>query len=476
MKLKYLIITTLLCLFPWIVKAETPGIDLFDLTQNINVALDCDKCFLKNDINVKFQLFVGDEAIEGYELVLNKDNNYKGVFSNIPVYDYDTGEEIPFSVKYYDNGNYLDLEDDEIASKMVRITKWVQVLPENITENHDYVLLFEKGTTQKNNEFEIYALNYDLSTIKVDLDDYRVYSPTDGTLSLYTLLNDPPASTIWRYEPLIQYTRTKLRLQSSNESKYGYFKNYNDEYLSLVGGTTNFREDFYFTHSTKLGWVDSEQSLYEKSLKLTSNMDGAFTISSNINWYDFLPSEKSAALAASYGDYDIRYLRIDDDLNANATENSYDATYFVAFEKVENKEYRLLDLQYTKKMCTGDETEITLKVNSSQSLTTIFDDMDDLDLVRDCVIEDETIAKIEDGKIIPLAVGKTDIIVNYKDNQYRIILNVTEDDLIHNNESDIEEEPPIENPHTGATIPIVLSVLIIGAGIVNLNKKKYFIK
>ena len=98
--------------------------------------------------------------------------------------------------------------------------------------------------------------------------------------------------------------------------------------------------------------------------------------------------------------------------------------------------------------------------------------MDDLDLVRDCVIDDETIAKIEDGKIVPLAVGKTEIVVNYKDNQYRILLNVTEDDLIHNN----EEEELIENPDTGSTIPIILSLFVVGAGIINLNKKKYFIK
>ena len=105
--------------------------------------------------------------------------------------------------------------------------------------------------------------------------------------------------------------------------------------------------------------------------------------------------------------------------------------------------------------------------------------MDDLDLVRDCVIEDETIAKIEDGKIIPLAVGKTEIIVNYKDNQYRIVLNVTEDDLINGDVSIDDEEPLIENPHTGTILPIGISLLIIGAGIVNyknIKNKKYFIK
>jgi len=103
------------------------------------------------------------------------------------------------------------------------------------------------------------------------------------------------------------------------------------------------------------------------------------------------------------------YLGIGHYVEVKAQKEVEYAAHIMTFEKIENEEVELLDMVITKKMCNGDE----LKVNSSKSLTTIFDDMDDLDLVRDCVIEDETIAKIEDGQIIPLAVGKTDIIVNY---------------------------------------------------------------
>ncbi len=484
MKLKLLVFITLLCLFPCIVNASVNASELPivapKITQNINVALDCDKCFLKDDISVKFQLFVEDRPIEGYELVLNKDNGYKGVFDNLPIYTGDTGEEIPFNVKYYDNGNYYDLNEDEIGLKVVKIAMWVPVDNQNIEEGHDYMLLSAKKNMIKSDNYKIYALNSDLSSIEINLDRFRYYSPSDNDYSNYAILNDPPASAIWHYEKPIMIIRNGISLQDDLESKYGYFKNYNNEYLSLVGSLTNIEDNIYFTTSNKTGWQESEQAIYERYLDLIPYGRKDFIIGSDIYWNAYLPTNYDASIKNWQDGYDVRYLSIDNNMNVTAVDNYEDATFIVAFEKGEDKEVRLLDLQYTKKMCTGDQTEITLKVNSSKSLTTIFDDMDDLDLVRDCIIEDETIAKIEDGQIIPLAVGKTDIIVNYKDNQYRIILNVTEDDLINNNEDeDNEEEPPIENPHTGTLLPICFSLIIISAGIINyksIKNKKYFIK
>ena len=200
MKLKKIIVLLFMLMIPCFVKAETYG-NMYDLTQNINVALDCEKCFLKDDISVKFQLFVGEEPIEGYELILNKDNDYKGVFTNLPVYNYDTGEEIPFSVKYYDDGNYQDLEEDEIASKTVKISKWVHVLPENITSGHDYILLSSRIVNDQSNDYIVFALNSDLSTTEVEVEPYYIYSPSNNNqVPLFTLLNDPPASMIWHFE------------------------------------------------------------------------------------------------------------------------------------------------------------------------------------------------------------------------------------------------------------------------------------
>ena len=452
-------ILLLIILFPIAVKANHIG----DLTQNISLSLDCEKCFLKDSLSAKFKLFLNGEPVEGQEIVLNKDNNYQGMFENVLIYEDETNTWYYYDVKYLDDdGNYHELEDDEIEYKTAVVDAWRQVQPEDITSGHNYVLFTDNWNYENNNRDRHILISGDMGHVYTEAIPFYTYSYSDYIESYYILIEDPPEEAVWHFtknESVPPLNDTN----DSSESNYWELTSFEDKHLVLAGYETVPLYTYIFKQSSRNGYQESEKAMYNNVMEIIPSEKGRFIITSYVPWAE---------------DHNTRmYLGIGHYVEVKAQREEEYAAHIMAFEKIENEEVELLDMVITKKMCTGDETEITLKVNSSKSLTTIFDDMDDLDLVRDCVIEDETIAKIEDGQIIPLAVGKTDIIVNYRDNQYRIILNVTEDDLINNDTPPSEE--PIENPDTGTIAPIGISVIVAAAGIINfinVRRKKYFIQ
>lgn len=91
---KNLIIIFLLMITPMIVNANHIG----DFYKDINVSLNCELCDPNEEPEVKFQLFADGEALEGKELVLNKNNEFKGVYEDLPVFKEGTFEEINYEV------------------------------------------------------------------------------------------------------------------------------------------------------------------------------------------------------------------------------------------------------------------------------------------------------------------------------------------------------------------------------------------
>ena len=87
----------LLLIFPFVVKANYIG----DFTKDINISLNCEQCDPNYEPSVTFQLFADGEPLEDYVIELNKDNEYKHVFEDLPVFKEDTDEEF-FPIKYLD--------------------------------------------------------------------------------------------------------------------------------------------------------------------------------------------------------------------------------------------------------------------------------------------------------------------------------------------------------------------------------------
>ena len=48
-------------------------------------------------------------------VILNADNNYEGTFENLQVYDDETNEKINYEIKYFEDGEYKSLNDDELT-------------------------------------------------------------------------------------------------------------------------------------------------------------------------------------------------------------------------------------------------------------------------------------------------------------------------------------------------------------------------
>ncbi len=193
-KIFYLAI--LLMILPLIVSANAIG----DFYKDINVSLNCELCDPNDEPEVKFQLYADGEALEGKELVLNKNNEFKGVYEDLPVFKENTFEEINYEVKFFEDGEYRSLKPEEITYKKEKVTKWVQVNPEDIRPGHDYVLFTDNWYYEYNDRDPFILLDGDLYHQYVEVEpDYKIIN---GKKSYYSLKTEPNEKTIWHFEKL----------------------------------------------------------------------------------------------------------------------------------------------------------------------------------------------------------------------------------------------------------------------------------
>ena len=328
--MKKYIIMLLLSIFPFVVKANYIG----DFTKDINISLNCEQCDPNYEPSVTFQLFADGEPLEDYVIELNNDNEFKHVFEDLPVFKEDTDEEINYEVKYLENGNYVALKEDEVTYRKEKVSKWVQINPEDLEPGHDYVLMTDNWYYEYNDRDPYILLDGDLYHQYVEVvPDYKII---DGKKSYYSLVTEPDAVTIWHFEKLPED-------DDLYEFYEGYWEltNYDDLHLVLSAYMGHGSNSYYYKVSDNNGLYDNKTYANRVNITPIEGELGRFKISTEAFW--------------SENHLTTMYLGIGHMVEAKAQREPDYAAHFLAFEYLEDEEVETVyDVVITKVLCETD--------------------------------------------------------------------------------------------------------------------------
>lgn len=308
------IILLIVLLFPTIVFANSIG----PFNENINVSVNCSKCPTEKQ-EVIVQLYADGELVEGKQLILNKSNNYMGTFTDLPVFKDKEFNQIVYDIKYIENGSYLSFNESDISYSEETITKWVQVLPENVEEGHEYVLFTDNWNYKENGLPKHMIITWDMKLTESEAKaDYQII---DDKKSFYSLTMEPDPDNVWKV--------TKV---PSSDPLYDQFKNYlfftnkENKRITLTGYDQGDWIQYIYKYSGKSdGFYESENAYYTNKVEIkpVANSNGRFMITSHNNINGVIRGTK--------------YLGVDHFNNIVAQAEEDYAAHIMLFEKVENK-------------------------------------------------------------------------------------------------------------------------------------------
>ncbi len=432
---KYIYLLLLLVLFPMAVRANYIG----DFYQTINVSLNCNECVDKDSKEIKLQLFANGEAVEDAVMILNKDNDFKGSFDDLLMFEDDGVTEIKYEVKFFEDGKYRSFSKNDISYEKDSFTGWVSVSPEDIKPGNDYVLLTDNWYYEYNDRDPYILVDGDLYHQYVDV--YPEYVIIDGKKSYYTLDNEPLSNTIWHIEKLPEDDE----LYDIYEG-YWMLSNYDGLNLVLSGYMGAGSNSYYYKVSNNNGLAEGKSYANRVAINPIENELSRFTISSKIYW--------------SEDHLTTMYFGIGHMVEAKAQREEEYAAHFIAFEYVENAEAEFVyNMTINKDLCKNLEDNRKIALSDSFDVLGVFKDIDSLEGI-DFNVLDPSVLKIVDGKIVPLKIGETDISFKHAFTTYTLHVSVYDD--------------PSKNPNTrvGAIISAVVIAVISGISLVVVSRKK----
>ena len=396
--------------------------EIGEFYKDINVSLNCDKCIDENTMEIHLKLFANDIEVDGSELVLNKNNNFTTVFEDLPIFGEDKLTEINYDIRFLEDGEYRKFSNNDIKYNKVRKTQWVSVKPEDIVPGNNYVLMTDNWFYAYNGRNPYILLDGDMYHQYVDV--YPEYKIVDGQISYYTLDTEPEERTIWHLEKL-----------DSSDSLYNYYKdywvltNYKDEKLTLAGYMGDGSNSYFYKPSTKSGVIDYATYADRVNLIPIENELSRFNINSHAYWSE----DHQTTLYLGIGSYvEVKAQR----------EQEYGA-HFIAFRSISNEEVEeVYNVQITRELCRTVQDKRTVSITEQLNLFSIFNDIPD-DANINFKIVNPSILKLENGKIIPLKVGSTDVTFDYAYTSYKLNVQV------------------YDNPNTGTGLYIIILVIVL---------------
>jgi hypothetical protein len=263
-RLKYLFVIAVLFIFPLVVHANKIG----DFKQTIDVDVDCSECNPWEEQSVTLQLYADGEPVEGKNVVLNPETGYKTKFENLDLFKEDF-KQIEYEVKYLKDGNYVSMPNKEITRKKVSVNKWVSVLPDDMEDGHEYVLLTDNWNYENNGFSKYVVLRGDVTVKGAKPDaDYKIIN---GKKSYYSLTEEPPANAKW------VYTKGEESIKLTDEIG----KN-----LTLTGYNRGYYIDYIFKYSGKVGFIESDNAYNNNEIVFDKidNTLGRFYVTSKSLW------------------------------------------------------------------------------------------------------------------------------------------------------------------------------------------------
>ena len=330
-KIFYLAI--LLMILPLIVSANAIG----DFYKDINVSLNCELCDPNDEPEVKFQLFADGEALEGKELVLNKNNEFKGVYEDLPVFKEGTFEEIKYEVKFFEDGEYRSLKPEEITYKKEKVSKWVQVMPEDIQPGHKYALFADNWNYEENGYGKFAIVNGLMQLEETNVvPDYKMIK---GKKSFYSLTVNPETNSLWT---ITKVPSTDALYQGFE--KYWVMTNFESKRLSLSGFDKGDWIDYVFRQTSKPdGWADADGSWNTTKVEFipVEGEPGRFLITSHNIINDEVRGTK--------------YMGVDHFYMIKAQAEEQYGGHFMLFEYLENEEVeQAYNIIISKVLCESE--------------------------------------------------------------------------------------------------------------------------
>ena len=227
--------------------------------RDITVQANCEKCKASNPEGIEIELFADGEGIQ--TATLDKSNDYKTVFTNLPIVKEDNITEIIYSVKGKKDGKTIDLLNEKSNATTKHIEGWYQAPSSEIKNGEDYVIVTDNWNSEQNGRTKFVMLNHDMGLTDVNV--VSEMNNINGVVSKTRLDIDSNGAAIWNF------------------AKY----NKNDEYSKYYQGNwwrifdksdTNgkhialrLRDFVYqFRNTARTGYYPEDNSLYTGYMRL----------------------------------------------------------------------------------------------------------------------------------------------------------------------------------------------------------------
>ncbi len=311
--------------------------------KDITISFNHDGCDNQVGKEITIQLFK-DGVKEGEPVVLNTSNNYKHIFKDLLIFSPESPDEIKYSVKVLENGNYRLLNPKHQINLTERIQKWVQVLPENIQDGHTYVFTTDNWNYAQNGFSKVIYLRGDITAKGAEI--YPEYNIINGNKSYYAIDGEPISNTKW--------VASKV---PSNDPNYNEYKNYymftNEENkkLTLTAYLNGNNVNWIYKRSSKNGWVnDNELNTNRVLLTPVPLSKGRFYIGT----YSLLDQPNNAP----------QYIALSGQNQYQAGSNIENAAQFKAYEYVDTYAEVGESVSIEESMCPAPDDEVVIDRNS----------------------------------------------------------------------------------------------------------------
>lgn len=304
-----------------------------DYKRKINVSFDCNGCEDKKDSGITIQLFADNKKVEDGEITLNSTTGFNYTYNDLPVFYDESLQEIHYEVKALMKGKYYSIPEKDISHQKETISKWIQVLPEQIESGKTYLITTENLNYQSNGFSRYIYMRGDVTAKGAAVS--TEYNIIDGNKTYFTIEGEPIDNSRWII--------TKV---NQNDPNYETFKDYyqlmNEEgkRLVLTGYNRNGGVTFQFKASSKDdGYNDAEDSNYTNKVQFfpIANSKGKFYIGSR-NLEDAPNSE-------------MQYISLSSQNQYQPTSNQEEATQFVLYEFTEKEIILESDMLIQPSLC-----------------------------------------------------------------------------------------------------------------------------
>ena len=320
-----------------------------------DIKVNFKKCTTGSNENVTIQLFV-DGTKQGDPINLTAANNYSHTFEHLRIFKPESPVEYKYEVKIFKDGKYSLISPKNYSYEKTHIDKWVQIVPENIKPGHTYVITTDNWNYENNGFSKTIYLRGDITAKGAPV--MAEYNIIDGFPSYYYIDGEPIENTKWTVSSV-----------DRNDPNYNDFKDYlvftnesGEKRLTLTGYRNNDNVNFIFRHTSKSGFVESENSWNSNKVTLSyvPGSKGRFYIGTHNVWPDGNNNE-------------MQYLTLSGQNQYQAGANIANAAQFKAYEHIEKDVVTGVVEKIEESLCKKDYVVLDRDSNYKKTININFD-------------------------------------------------------------------------------------------------------